>query len=392
MKRIIKLLLLSVIVMFTAGWANWTDVILEYGQENKDVTNINCTYNFSGENVSHYQVNGKNIGMSTLRIKADNKNFWVNFNSSESSTAVVSSEEFNESVTYRDLTFTFTNEQISNFLDSYAENNTCPSTIFITDNLYFKTEFITNSDILTLSGNNTSKKNDCHHDSATSCKVYNKRIDNYFQSDVYIELGYYDSTKRYLAIASDEDFSDIVSIDDDESLGNFSLEVTNDKTTYTFFIYSSSKNSIWVDSSFVDYFNLTYKLVDNEIYYYINTKEDDNKTTVDDLEEKKEEESETCSSEVLDKLQIIGYIVYVIKIVVPLIIIVQGISSLTKGISLAKRQGEKVDKKVFIKFIRKVVIAIIIFMIPLILSNITINKEYNNCHNCLFNPFNGCGK
>lgn len=102
-----------------------------------------------------------------------------------------------------------------------------------------------------------------------------------------------------------------------------------------------------------------------------------------------------CSSEStsLKVFQVIGYILLIIKIIVPLILIVLGTIDFAKA---ALSGDDKSTKEAAVQFSKRVLIGLIVFFIPTILdfflslvsgASETASK-YNNCTNCVFNPNN----
>lgn len=94
-------------------------------------------------------------------------------------------------------------------------------------------------------------------------------------------------------------------------------------------------------------------------------------------------------------LQIIGYAIFVTKIVVPIILIVYG----TIDISKAVIQGNDALQKNLVQFAKRCIAAILVFMAPGVINGIFIlvadgykegkDKDYNMCFKCLFEP-NSC--
>lgn len=97
---------------------------------------------------------------------------------------------------------------------------------------------------------------------------------------------------------------------------------------------------------------------------------------------------------VLKTFKIIGYALYIIKIIVPLLLIIFGTIDLVKAI-VAK------DSNVSIKaFVMRIVIAVIIFLVPTILdllislvdemSDIVNDRNFSACADCVLDPFGDC--
>ena len=102
-----------------------------------------------------------------------------------------------------------------------------------------------------------------------------------------------------------------------------------------------------------------------------------------------------CSNEStsLKVFQVIGYLLIIIKIIVPLILIIMGSIDFAKA---ALSGDDKSTKEAAVQFSKRVLIGLIVFFIPTILdfflslisgASETASK-YNNCTNCILNPNN----
>lgn len=101
-----------------------------------------------------------------------------------------------------------------------------------------------------------------------------------------------------------------------------------------------------------------------------------------------------CSSNsgTLKVFQVVGYILYIIKILVPLIIIILG------SIEFGKAAISKDEKSIMIaanSLINKFILGVLIFMIPTLLDAVLslvsgtedTKKNYETCTTCLLSPF-----
>ena len=92
--------------------------------------------------------------------------------------------------------------------------------------------------------------------------------------------------------------------------------------------------------------------------------------------------------------QVIGYILFVAKIIIPLILIILGSIDFAKA---TISSDEKAPKDAIMALARRIIIAIIIFLIPTILnfllslvngaSEAFNDSNFTDCTNCLFDPF-----
>ena len=102
-----------------------------------------------------------------------------------------------------------------------------------------------------------------------------------------------------------------------------------------------------------------------------------------------------CEEEGVQKtFQVIGYILFVAKIIIPLILIILGSIDFAKA---TISSDEKAPKDAIMALTRRIIIAIIIFLIPTILnfllslvngaSEAFNDSNFTDCTNCLFDPF-----
>lgn len=103
------------------------------------------------------------------------------------------------------------------------------------------------------------------------------------------------------------------------------------------------------------------------------------------------EEINVCGGQSLRAFQIIGYLIYVAKMIIPLLLIVLGSIDLAKGVIAT---NEKPNKDSLMAFGRRLILAVIVFLIPTVLDfllsfidgvNETMDK-YSVCTTCLLDP------
>lgn len=92
-------------------------------------------------------------------------------------------------------------------------------------------------------------------------------------------------------------------------------------------------------------------------------------------------------------LNIIGYVVFAAKIIVPLLLIIMGTIDFTKALTSS---DDKAVKDAFGKLVRRVIAGVIVFFIPTIfnfafslIDEMNEQSEFSQCSSCLFTPFNG---
>lgn len=104
-----------------------------------------------------------------------------------------------------------------------------------------------------------------------------------------------------------------------------------------------------------------------------------------------------CSSGVKKSFQVIGYIIYIAKIIIPLLLIILGSIDFAKAVIST---SDKANSEAISALVRRIIIAVIIFLIPTILDfliglidgakNAASNSDFTSCMKCLTNPKN-CG-
>lgn len=92
-------------------------------------------------------------------------------------------------------------------------------------------------------------------------------------------------------------------------------------------------------------------------------------------------------------MTIVGYLVYAIKIIVPVLLLVMGMFELATAIT--EKKDDKI-KEATSRLIRKVVAAVCVYLVPtivgMIINLIDPNVGWKDCAKCVFTPTpaNGC--
>lgn len=104
-----------------------------------------------------------------------------------------------------------------------------------------------------------------------------------------------------------------------------------------------------------------------------------------------------CSSGVKKSFQVIGYIIYIAKIIIPLLLIILGSVDFAKAVIST---SDKANSEAISALVRRIIIAVIIFLIPTILDfllglidgakDAASNSDFTSCMKCLTDPKN-CG-
>ena len=94
--------------------------------------------------------------------------------------------------------------------------------------------------------------------------------------------------------------------------------------------------------------------------------------------------------------QMVGKLIFILKILIPIVIIVLGVIDFGKS---AISSDEKAMQKTGKTLLTRIIIGVCIFFVPLIVKIIfdmvgqfsdEMKKDYINCVNCLTSPYNNC--
>lgn len=323
---------------------------------------------------------------------------------------------------------------LENFFQYYDKKQGCPEIYIFRPNInknkyivydtnYFESDY-RNITISPISGNNNdnnsdknknnnnNNNNNCKESNAVACKKYQKTTDLY-KGKFDIELGVVqrEKGKSYYFNISKNDFSQTMYI---ANFGTNSDVVTY--KMYNFMVRDKDFDFLFLENNtFPD--DITLLEVDNLGSFYVYLTTSDSPTTDDyknypkpsdsadkraddpvdntkkDLEKLGITQVNLCSNDSTSLLvfQVIGYIIIVIKILVPIILIVLGSIDLGKA-SLSG--DDKAMKDATVQFAKKVLIGLIIFFIPTVLDfflslidgTTEISNKYRGCTECILNP------
>lgn len=328
---------------------------------------------------------------------------------------------YNSAFKFNNKDFYFTSFSLNEYLDNYLKTNSCPS------NIYFESDndkiVIYSHNISTLTSftldNSSSTVNE--PDPETGCLLADAYCEDYTLQDVdgnrvYVQLGRKDDgvnreDTKYFAVANNSSYSNyqIISFTDI----NRSASLTYNGITYT--IPSSQISLLYPErGSFVDSNYLTLSVYDStDTTYYLSwynfddpddiRNEYDNNTDLinsddSELDGLPIEEINFCDQNGVQKtFQIIGYLLFVAKIIVPLLLIILGTIDFAKA---TVSSDDKAPRDAVVALIRRIIIAVIIFFIPTILnfllslvngaSEAFNDNGFTGCTDCLFDPFGAC--
>ena len=320
---------------------------------------------------------------------------------------------------------------LENYFQYYDKKQGCPEIYlyhnankeyFVYESNYYESDY-RNITISPISGNNNdnnsdknknnnNNNNNCKESNAIACKKYQKTTDLY-EGKFDIELGVVqrEKGKSYYFNISKNDFSQTMYI---ANFGTNSDVVTY--KMYNFMVRDKDFDFLFLENNtFPD--DITLLEVDNLGSFYVYLTTSDSPTTDDyknypkpsdsadkraddpvdntkkDLEKLGITQVNLCSNDSTSLLvfQVIGYIIIVIKILVPIILIVLGSIDLGKA-SLSG--DDKAMKDATVQFAKKVLIGLIIFFIPTVLDfflslidgTTEISNKYRGCTECILNP------
>ena len=414
MKKIINLCLILIIIPILMG-AKWSD---KYPIVGKDFT---C----------EYETNSADF-LESFKIEVNKDGIYAIYPDGEKY-SIESNNGSDVPHYYNNRSIYFSTFETEYFLKEYKENDGCMRNIYLklpgggdyistnclaeeSCTVYTVKKDTSNND----NGDNTGKLDgyedsdyDCYQSNATSCKTYH--VDVSSTRTIYIELGFYkpsnsDTYERYFVVSYLEDLDDGKQAKLNETMAatyqNYVYEIINPDLIFS---YSDGKYNYIAETDL----DITYD-PNSTHYYIVNKKEDDsiysnyisvgqNVGTYDpsvygkdnNVEEDLEIKPITFCEEnrVLKVFQILGYIIFGAKIIVPLILLILGTIDFAKAVISS---NDKAPQEALKSFGLRIVAAIIVFLIPTFLEFLitlindaseTFKEKNENCTNCLFNPF-----
>ncbi len=401
MKRIrfLKIfLLVFTMVLFATGCGNWSDVQEQYG----DLLNkgVSCTYKNNGEDT---------LGITSLVLSADYNGAYVSLNGVGKQT-LINADGTNNWISFNGHNINFTDNAIMTYLQEYQNLGRCPSDVYILSDSQSGVEDFRTSDCVDMGGfcnaykwksgsstdsSSCTTKAGCNMTCATSCQQYTKNVDNYGGAGVEdgdgnevvtIEVGEYLAngvTKKYLGIIADRAYTST----EDEG-----LIVTRDLDRYE--IYSGSINKIWLgNGKYASAENLTIKVSATTPYstYYISDKSATDAPGDVDVSgnlhttELSMPEIKTCS-DLLGSPSTPGdpayYLVVAFNVIKYVAIILLIVLSVIDFIGAVASSDQEALTKATKKVIKRFVLCVIIFMLPVLLKYILTYVHNKNIDLC----------
>lgn len=411
----IKVIVLFVFMLMLCGCENWDDIYSEY----KDILDegINCSYSLiSASTPSNY--------ITSITFSGSNRGIYASYNNGGSN-LIVNSNSFQNYHEVNGFRLYYNNFDYASFLDNYSVTNTCPSNLYMYSNgdYFIDDTCPSNQTCYTYStrsssGNNDSSSNSqddedsgkCHIESAIYCKTFSKEI---LGNTVNIELGFEslsnNTVGRYFVITDQNSMYGGSTARDSNG-----LTTTYNNNTYIILnperIYSNNNGDYSIKNIKINY--------DSTVYYIAAYDDDESQGSIEMGEAEEYDpdapivddgigneqsgldvvEINFCEQNGVRKtFQIVGYILYIAKIMVPLILIILGTIDFAKA---TISSDDKAPKDALAALVRRIIIAVIIFLIPTILnfllglvngaSEAFKNSEFTDCTECLFDPFGDC--
>ena len=409
--KYMKIMILAITLLLLTG-CGWSDVQDKY--EDLLNQNISCTYYTEEKSASD-----DFFGVGTMVLSADYNGFYLNLNNNKK---IVLYDNNGEN-TYLDFPTQYVYMQTDfkeSYFKKYLENNSCPSTIYIymggdpyfsvnsCDGIGACSSYVLKQNQVT---DENGEKIDCHCPNAVACA---KTSTENTKPKYYLEFGYYKKSNgtisKYFGVSSDKNYKNMeTAIDDDELTVYENLSfftVTSDASKE---IYLSNNKFIAMDKLIIKptvTTNTTYFITGPNSTNYGDLDEVGNEEVPNidpdnsEIENTPQEdlditEVEVCGAGTTSLLvfQVIGYIILIIKILVPIILIVLGSIDLGKA-SLSG--DDKAVKEAAISFAKRVLIGLIIFFVPTILDfflglvegTTDVSSKYRGCTDCVLNPNN----
>ena len=382
----------------------------------KDIDSITFTADKDGLDVT-YKINGTSVTEPYITIEYDGNGEFKSIDQKDDHTV-------------GDYKFSFSYFTLQNFFNNFKMNgNNCQQYIYLYDNrkLYFyETKYTELNDNFTYTfttvkpssnddgssgeneegGGNTSV---CQNALTDDCRLYT--VNTYLDGPMTVELGRANGTEYYMVY------------DSGSSGINYNYNNTDSTgitiNSYTYIIRGNDWDKLFpTESTYVDEIYLDEKALAGSTVAHITVPGSE---TITDYEMfgtpqqagmnpvyRGDSSAETGSlnieevafceeSGVLKTFQIIGYLLFIAKIIVPLLLIILGSIDFAKA---TISSDDKAPRDAVMALVRRVLIAVIIFFIPTILNFLLSlvygateafsDDSFEGCTTCLFDPFGDC--
>lgn len=314
-------------------------------------------------------------------------------------------KNYDNSFKYQDKDIYFGSFQVEEFLDNYLSLNSCPSNLYLEDSdiygVVFYSHYInsTQTAFSLDSANSTVSEPDADTGCLVSdayCKDFSINTDDgiYYVQIGSKDDGVYTEDTKYFAVSKNSNYSD--NIKKSFTNINSSVSLTYDGNTFT--IETDDISYIYKDNNT---FTSNLSLEKSDIYdnvYLLKTKPVTSNNESVDVPTLDVEEIVFCErNETRKTFQIIGYVIFFAKIIVPLLLIILGSIDFAKAVI---SNSDKAPQDALKAFGIRIIIAVIIFLIPTILSFLIglidgasetfEDTAFSDCSDCLLDPFGKC--
>ena len=430
-KRISMLLVIILVLFLTGCGADWDDMEKDYGDVLK--SNVSCKYEFS-KNTSSNNTKANWEKVKNITLGANSKEIYITFNEKDKHVIKNNKNKKSSATIYvpSGASLNIVNRfSLDSFIKEYKNGGKCQDYIYIYNegsvnylsdvkdrpNLiyyYYKlVESKSNKD----KGNNKEKEKfdtSCLGNRTISCKNYTIR--DYSNHLVYIQLGRQKTTtneiRKYFAVSYDSKYKE--AMPSYYEGGTWGIVINDTKVnkhgTNYFYIEKSEINNLFIgDDSYINELFLWHWQDPSpnqpDIQYYLRSTASDDESVFEGSHSSKEtankssknketfSEFDFCSDTgVKVALRIVGYVLFIIKILVPLLLIIFGAIDLGKAVLSS---DDKAISKSVMNLAMRIGAGIIIFFIPTIL-NVVFNliqgwtktkSSFENCQACIFSPF-----
>lgn len=434
MKKVTRIIMLVSVIFLLSG-CGWDDVKKEYGT----LLELNPTCTYSGKD--------PNSELTALTFSASTSGISVSYNNKAAKIAIVASngeiiKQHGGAV--KDKIVDYNSFKADSFFENFAINDdntyVCPDTIYICSSANDKYIYVedypvcTGYSIFSYEKGNTSvpKNKNCTLTDATSCKRTTKK--DIKDRTVYLELGKEmrnGSEQKYLLVSYDN--YKTYEVDRDTNAKGLSVHmpstkdnfIINDSTLYDTDANGQYGNSFYIKFSSLGGDNYTYYISKNkenskEGNFVLGVDKDPFGDPFEDMLKDKDKDKNNNSDpttpggstnpsgggidmplgdadptsfcvDTAPIWQFVGYAFFLIKIVIPLIIIILGIVDLFKVLTSS---DEKAINKATYSVIQRLIMGVAIFFVPTMISFLfTMLKESvpflesaEACQTCLLRP------
>ena len=425
MQKYIKFILLIIISLCLSGCGE-----KEY-QEYLDAIGdgVTCTYYPYGENKYSDSINSVTFSATESGLDIIYKIKGASVTSSLIEVTFKNNGEFknikeNKSHKVGNYTFDYSAFVTQNYFNIYKTSKSCPQNIYLSETYgkmqFYETKYAELVDSLTYtfttSNTGGGSNNSCTKPDADNCKTYDK--ETYLDGPVTIELGRANGLEYFtISTLTNRDGDSKYSEGDSRaiSVGSYAYRIMGRDWDALFIGDSSYASDIFLyEVALPGGQNAIFITVEGsetiaEFSEFSSVKDSlppgvgyNDRLFDDDANAEQEplpiSEIKFCEENgVRMTFRVIGYALFIAKILIPLLLIILGTIDFVKA---TLSSSDKAPQEALGAFARRIIIAIIIFLIPTILNLVLSlvdgaseafkDSKFTDCTNCLFSPFTKC--